>query len=316
MAFTVGILGAGISGLSCAQALRTKGVDVTVLEKSKSLGGRCATRCWNGHVVDHGAQFLTLRNDRFKVEMETLLGSDLKSLRAPVVNFKGETLASSEGDGRFYHVGGNNRIGQQLAQGLQLRQEVLVEHIRSDHNKIWAADFGFDSLVISLPIPQTAQLLGWKASPVRYAPCLTLLFEYEGEWAGNSPDRYALSDLSGSENLAWSACENHKVGRIKEGSTVFVVQASEAFSQQHIEDDLENYLPLLRADLEKQWKLSGVKLKETFLHRWLYARPVEGGIFPELPRGIYLCGDGVSKGRIEEVWLSGVAAAEKILKEI
>ncbi|MBJ7286116.1 MAG: FAD-dependent oxidoreductase, partial [Akkermansiaceae bacterium] len=40
----IAVIGAGISGLVCARHLVASGQEVTVLEKSRSLGGRCATR--------------------------------------------------------------------------------------------------------------------------------------------------------------------------------------------------------------------------------------------------------------------------------
>jgi NADPH-dependent 2,4-dienoyl-CoA reductase/sulfur reductase-like enzyme len=41
---TVAVIGAGISGLTCARTLADHGVSVTVFEKSRGLGGRMATR--------------------------------------------------------------------------------------------------------------------------------------------------------------------------------------------------------------------------------------------------------------------------------
>lgn len=49
--FPVAIVGAGICGLTIAQRLRAGGVPVLVLEKSKGLGGRFATRRTEGGIV-------------------------------------------------------------------------------------------------------------------------------------------------------------------------------------------------------------------------------------------------------------------------
>jgi predicted NAD/FAD-dependent oxidoreductase len=51
------VIGAGLAGLSCACALREQSVDVRVLEKSRGVGGRCATRRIEGQPVDHGLAF-------------------------------------------------------------------------------------------------------------------------------------------------------------------------------------------------------------------------------------------------------------------
>ncbi len=41
---TVAVIGAGMTGITCARALADAGFDVTVFEKSRGLGGRMATR--------------------------------------------------------------------------------------------------------------------------------------------------------------------------------------------------------------------------------------------------------------------------------
>lgn len=56
--FDIAVIGAGIAGLSCAQLLRQIGYQVVVLEKSRGVGGRIATRRLYGTRADHGAPFL------------------------------------------------------------------------------------------------------------------------------------------------------------------------------------------------------------------------------------------------------------------
>ncbi|MFM8654886.1 MAG: FAD-dependent oxidoreductase, partial [Verrucomicrobiota bacterium] len=81
----IGILGAGISGLVCGRALKTAGHQVTVLEKSRSLGGRCATRKFGDHVVDHGLQYFTLRDPEVRKAVEEVAGTELQKLMAPIL---------------------------------------------------------------------------------------------------------------------------------------------------------------------------------------------------------------------------------------
>ena len=76
----IGVIGAGISGLVCARALQKAGHEVTVLEKSRSLGGRCATRRFGDHVVDHGVQYFTLRDPQVRRELEGITGADLQKI--------------------------------------------------------------------------------------------------------------------------------------------------------------------------------------------------------------------------------------------
>jgi renalase len=59
------IIGAGLCGLHAASRLHDAGHSILVLEKSRGLGGRAATRRWENHPVDHGAQFFTAKNPLF-----------------------------------------------------------------------------------------------------------------------------------------------------------------------------------------------------------------------------------------------------------
>ncbi|MFM8892129.1 MAG: FAD-dependent oxidoreductase, partial [Planctomycetia bacterium] len=59
------VVGAGIAGLVAAGELARCGRRVVVLEKSRGVGGRMATRRVGAAVCDHGAQFFTVRDDGF-----------------------------------------------------------------------------------------------------------------------------------------------------------------------------------------------------------------------------------------------------------
>jgi len=59
------IIGAGITGLTCAAALRDAGKNPVVLEKSRGLGGRISTRRAGELRFDHGAQFARAKSPAF-----------------------------------------------------------------------------------------------------------------------------------------------------------------------------------------------------------------------------------------------------------
>ena len=59
------VIGAGISGLAAATELAKAGCRTIVLEKSRGIGGRMATRRVGPAVCDHGAQFFTVRTRAF-----------------------------------------------------------------------------------------------------------------------------------------------------------------------------------------------------------------------------------------------------------
>ena len=53
-------------GLVAARELKEAGRDVIVLDKSRGVGGRMATRRIGDAVLDHGAQFITSHGGEFQ----------------------------------------------------------------------------------------------------------------------------------------------------------------------------------------------------------------------------------------------------------
>ena len=70
----IGIIEAGMAGLSCAQALRHQGHDVIAFDKGRGPGGRMSTRRIDTSLgeaaFDHGAQDLTARDPAFVAQVE------------------------------------------------------------------------------------------------------------------------------------------------------------------------------------------------------------------------------------------------------
>ena len=304
----IAILGAGISGLVCARAISAKGHRVVVLEKSRSLGGRCSSRKFGEHVIDTGVQYFTLRDPGVRGEVEKLVGEQLRKIEAPIL-VGGEIYR--KGEERFYLAKGNNRIGSLLADGVEVRKEVEVKEVLAVEKKWRVEGELYDGVVSSAPWPQSAALFGMIGSQVAFEPNLTACLEYLIPWDGS---KYATLDSTGHEPLAWVGCENAKEGRIQGGKSVYVIQASTAYSQKYLEKDPAEWVSDLSERLEKSWGLSPDKRGATFGHRWRYARRGRGVQQPStLADGLYLCGDSVTDSRVESVWKSGIEVAEKVL---
>ena len=69
----VAVIGAGLSGLSCAHALLQAGHTVHLFDKSRGPSGRMSTRrAEDAHgpwQCDHGAQYFTARDAAFRAEV-------------------------------------------------------------------------------------------------------------------------------------------------------------------------------------------------------------------------------------------------------
>lgn len=302
------VLGAGISGLSCANQLAQQIDKICILEKSRSLGGRCATRTWRGHRVDHGAQYVTAEYDEFFQLLRCDRG--WRTLEPSLFEFRDKPASSIP---RFYNTAGNNFLGRQLAEGVDVRFECQVERlIQTDDGRWQVGDVIAEAVVISAPLAQAERLLGFRVGEWELVPCLTAFCAYRGAPRGECARIYAKKGCD--EQLTWTACENHKTGRVTTNETILVLQAGETFSQEHLENAPEVWAPILRARAEQLWGLSSSDHLETWTHRWRFARytqPLTSRV--ELPRGIFLTGDGLRASRIEDAWLAGRETAGQVL---
>ena len=80
----IAVIGAGIAGLVCAQQLSQAGYSVLVVEKSRGLGGRLATRRLHGTWANHGAYYLKPKGEllgRFVEILRCLTTSRFASTR-------------------------------------------------------------------------------------------------------------------------------------------------------------------------------------------------------------------------------------------
>lgn len=302
---SVAVIGAGMAGIGAARLLVEEGCRVVVFDKSRGLGGRCATKRWEGHSVDHGAQYFTMRDADFEREVRSACGEDLLEIQAPIVDEAGRELPSEE---RFFHAKGNSRLARALAEGLDVRTGVTIEVV--EDRRVGGEEF--DLILSTAPWPQTAKLAGISGAQSPYAPCLAGLFLYEGERVGATAGRYAISDRSGHA-LAWSACENHKPGRVGEGFTVMVVHASEEFSRTRLEDDPASWAADLRALVEERWDIPSSAFRAVHPHRWRYARISQKMEISALPEGWHFAGDLLTESRVESAWLAGRTVAARIL---
>jgi len=308
----VAIIGAGISGLSCAQTLLQAGIEVRLFERARRVGGRCATRLWQGHLVDHGVQFFTAKSTEFKQELLNRL-RQFRPIVAPVIDHEGKPIPSRGGP-RFYVLQGNNYLAQAISQGLDVRYNTNIDTVSFQSNGIVCEDRTYGAVVSSLPAPQTARLFSLPQSPAEYLCCLSAILEYPGENVGDSQDCYARTLPDGTEPLMISYCENHKSGRVIGNKTVFVAQAAPHFSLCYADTPAEEYVPFIIKAHEDLWKIPSGKCTASFGHRWRLSRPWEGSrVSVELPPGAFICGDSRTGPTVEEVWQDGRRAADQVL---
>jgi renalase len=308
----VAIIGAGLSGLSCAQALQTAGVSVRVFERASVVGGRCATQLWQGHLVDLGVQYFTAQSGEFKKELLTRL-RQFRPIVSPILNQDNQVVPNPLGP-RFYVLQGNNYFAHILSHGLDIRLNTEVETVTFRSSGIQCCGETYRAVVGSLPGPQTARLFALPQSPADYEPCLVALLEYAGIDTGRSRECYGRV-LTKGEPVQASYCENNKVGRIVGNKTVFVVEAGPAYSRAYAEAPSETYLPDLARKHEEIWGLPAGQITAAYGYCWNYGRPLPGRQRRvDLPPGAFICGDSRTSSTVEDVWLDGHRAAQEVLK--
>jgi predicted NAD/FAD-dependent oxidoreductase len=308
---SVAIIGAGLSGLSCAQNLEAVGVSVRVFERASAVGGRCATQLWQGHLVDTGVQYFTAQSGEFKKELLTRL-RQFRPIISPIFDQNNQVIPNLFGP-RFYVLQGNNYFAHILSHGLDLRLNTEVKTVTFRSSGIQCLGETYRAVVSSLPGPQTARLFALPQSPADYEPCLVALLEYAGTDLGRSRECYGRVLPEGGP-LEASYCENNKVGRIVGNKTVFVVQAGPRYSGEHADAPSETYLPELIRKHEEIWGIPAGKITAAYGLCWTYAHPLQGRQRPvEPPPGGFICGDSRADSDVESVWLDGQKAAQEVL---
>jgi predicted NAD/FAD-dependent oxidoreductase len=322
---TVAVVGAGISGLACARTLADHGLPVTVFEKSRGVGGRMATRrSDNGAAFDHGAQYFTVRDERFQNRVESWQHAGLvQRWTGRIVSLHDQTTDQDKSStARFVACPGMNAICRHLAENLDVRTNTRVAPPTRCQDKWLVSDetgseLGrYDAVIVSAPAPQARELvqgshdLAGRTSSVMIAGCWALLVQFparidlacDGAFVHDSP-------------LSWIARNSSKPGRNPDVET-WVLHASADWTQCHLEEPSEAIQERL---LDAFWEATGVRAtspSDVAAHRWRYAIPTKPLPAPYLFDGdlnIGACGDWCSGPRVEGAFLSGIALAERLL---
>ena len=321
----VAVVGAGLSGLMCARTLSDHGFEVQVFEKSRGAGGRMATRRGDGGLrFDHGAQYFTARDRRFRRYVNSWRQDGLVEPWAGrlVSLSQGEILAEKSGVERYVGVPAMNSICKHLAQDLKVDYGVTVEPLTWKGGR-WLlrgkerGDLGsFDVSLISAPAPQAATLVAEQAamaSKIAEVPmheCWAVMLalkqstelEFDGAFVNDS-------------SLAWISKNSSKPGRSQSPET-WVLHASSGWSHQNIELSTEAVAEELLQAFTAATGLSSLKIERAVAHRWRYALPPEplsdSCVF-DGDRKIGCCGDWCGGPRVEGAFLSGMAAAGRVL---
>lgn len=309
----IGIIGAGLAGLTAADRLVGAGHDVQLFDKARGPGGRMSTRrvetATGTAYFDHGAQYFTVRDTDFA---------------ADVARWEAEGLAArwpAAGDGAWVGTPGMNAIIKALAAPHAVRWNCRIDALERD-GAGWAITHAqgterADAVIVAVPAEQVADLVGrhqpeWAAlaAGTRSQPCWTVMAAF-----GERLD-IAADVLRPSGAIGWAARNSAKPGRT--GPESWVIQGSPDWSAVHLEEEGEAVIAALLADFAAAAGSALIaSLPEPLAvqaHRWRYALAGAAGrtaLWDER-LGLGLCGDWLIGPRIESAWASGRALAASI----
>ena len=365
----IAIIGAGMAGITAARTLVQSGHHVTVVEKSRSPGGRMATRHTEFGSFDHGAQYFTVRDARFRQMMQWAL-SNAPEIARPwaanavrVLDSQGRTLEAALPSREPHWVaqpGMNALVSHMAAPLLKAKQLLLGQQVRliermangqyslqchnSEDTKAKPQSIkGFDAILMAIPSVQAQTLLqdsahalneklsgslsnseqtiknlsgvlsdfSQKTSTVTVSPCWTLMLAFPNALplSPSQPVRLLGPQWNAARSthhrIAWLTRESSKPAR--GGIERWTVQASAAWSQEHLEDDAER----IKAKLLKAFaEITNIRATPTYAqaHRWRYAKTdkaLGASHLWDASSGIGVCGDWCLGHRVEDAFVSG-----------
>lgn len=321
----IGVVGAGMAGLTAARILSDQGHDVVVVEKARGPGGRMSTRRNGDLRFDHGAQYFTARDPRFLRHVLAWQERGLVQEWDTRIATIGDHDSKQQGQRtmRFLGVPVMNAICRELADELadcrfnwavrDLKQQEKGWVLTSDENQT----LDCDALVLTTPPEQASVLVrdpevDERISDVEMMPCWSLMLvlnkplfpEHDAAFVNQGPLSWVASQPSRPERPAANA---------------WVLHAGPQWSSAHLEKSADEVRDLMLDAARALPLAQSFKVESAVAHRWRYAlarQPLDCGVIWLGSKNLALAGDWCHGSRVEGAFLSGAAAAGRIMAEL
>ncbi len=322
----IAIVGAGVSGLVCANILSEKGLDVTIFDKGRFPGGRLASRNRDEYSFDYGAQYITARDPRFLAFLEPLIANgDVAVWDAEFGKYENGVLhAEQHIHPRYVGVPLMRSFADALAKSVKMLSSHRVKTVSLREEK-WELSgtvtrqgdeeefcYGqYDILVLNMPPAQASSLLPHAGLlEVLFSPCCALMMSFDQRLAIEF-DGIKLDD----ETISWVARDSSKPSR--GNGERWVVHSAPSWSASNFDLSLSEMEQVLSSRFSSLFNIVLPPLKFSKVHKWRYALPAINSnpscIFDDDALVAY-CGDWCESGKVEGAFLSGLATAEKIIR--
>lgn len=340
----IGIIGAGIAGLTAGRLLAKAGHEVTIIEKSRGFGGRMATRYAGKNQdikMDHGVSYFRAESPEFQEFTAELLEKKLIKLWGNDISFfDGENLIDRNpnpgASASFAATDGMNTIGKYLSRWVDVKTETKAGGLtyfgkNRTKKRTWMINltsrdtFEADAVIIATPAPQAYGLISTTIDEtntlkmvrviddIDYKPCYSLMLGYGNE---EIPDWQGI--LCQGSKLAFISNESSKRENSKECS--LVLHASESFSRKHRNSSIDIIVNEMIEELAKitgGWSLNPDWHQ---LHFWKFSRAkkvIDQTYLehedPEAP--LALIGDYFNGNSVDNAYRSGYRLAKDWIKK-
>ncbi len=292
----VAVLGAGLSGAACAQALRERGIAVEIIERGRGPGGRMASPTVQGRRVDVGAAYFTVKEPAFDAVVDDWTRRGL--VRPWTDTFDVLSPAGSDS------TSGPMRFA--ATHGLRsLVDDLLPDGVRYETPIDSLDELTHDAVALAMPDPQAARLVA--APPgdwVAYDPVIAVA----AGWPRRQWSIEHAAFVNEDPDVSFMADDGSRRG---DGAAVLVAHSTADRARRHLEDPGQAVAPVVAATR----RLLGIAgdPEWTHVHRWTFAKPsgTHGDAEYSLDtagRPVGLCGDSWCPSgapRVEAAWLSG-----------
>ncbi len=330
----IAIVGAGITGLSCAEQLTKAGFEVTIYDKSNHVGGRTSRKVIERESIDNGAQYFTARNPKFvqRVSEWIKLGIVAEWSANIGVFEKGGWFASPDKQTRWVGLPTMDSIANYLSQtvetqyGAKLNNKHLVTKVRREAGG-WFLDFNehensnkFDCIIFTVPAEQVIAMmpdteshrLKTKLNHV-HAPCWSVRLAFDKPLPLIFDGVFCRHPM-----FRWISYDSSKPGR-SHSLHHYIIHMTQDWSIQNLEKSEQDIVAMCIEALNDCLNIYA-KPRYSGAHRWRYAIPHEH--FKSDGRGIFLdnnlmvTGDWARGGRLENAFLSGIEAADLVIGQL